>query len=371
MRRDRLAVALDVLPLVGQPSGVGAACRGLLEALVAREDVAVSAYAVARQPFVAHRELPRSVPFRGTPLPTRLAQAGWRRGLSLPAGLLTGRVDVVHGTNFSVPPLTRAAGVVTVHDLTAVRYPELCTAASRSYPSLVRAALSRGAHVHVPSEFVRQEAIELLGAPPERVRAVHWGVLSVDEPTAQPAVRPPYVLALGTVEPRKDYPTLVEAFYELSEGWPELRLVLAGSDGWGTGALTETITKRRLEDRVLRLGYVNEAERSALLWGASVLAYPSLYEGFGFPPLESMAAGVPVVATRAGGVPEIVGEAATLVEPGDAEELCQALAAALADSEVRQGLVAAGHRRVAEFSWEKTAEQMTELYRSARAEKAS
>lgn len=362
-----ISVALDVLPLAGQPSGVGAACRGLLEALAARPDVELSAYAITRKPFVAHRELPGSVPFRGTPLPTRLVQGSWRLGLSLRAGAFVRRSDVVHGTNFSVPPSNKAKTVVTVHDLTAVRYRELCTPATRAYPGLVRSAVRNGAQVHVPSEFVRQEVIELLKLDPARVTAIHWGVPVMKEPTAPSPVRPPYILSLGTVEPRKDYPTLVEAFAGLAKDTPELRLVLAGSDGWGTGALTDAITRWRLEDKVLRLGYVNEEERSALLWNAGVLAYPSLYEGFGFPPLEAMAAGVPVVATRAGGVPEVVGDAAILVDKRRPEELSAALESVLVDREARERLLERGRARLSHFDWESTGSAMVELYRRASA----
>ncbi|HET9091518.1 MAG TPA: glycosyltransferase family 1 protein [Acidimicrobiales bacterium] len=363
--RDALTVALDVLPLVGQPSGVGAACRGLFEALVERPDVEVSAYAVTRRSFLARREVPRAVRFRGSPVPTSLVQRAWQLGGLPRAEQLARPADVVHGTNFAVPPSRRAATVVTVHDLTAARYPELCTRATLRYPALVRRAVDDGALVHVPSAFVRDEVVDLLGVPPDRVAVVAWGVPPVEEPTTTPPVEPPYVLALGTVEPRKDYPTLVEAFFELSAAEPELRLVVAGAEGWATGALTDAVSRRRLEDKVVRLGYVNEQERSALLWNASVLAYPSLYEGFGFPPLEAMAAGVPVVATRAGGVPEVVGEAALLVDPGDPASLAGAMRSALHDEVLRQRLVAAGRQRAGSFSWDRTAEEMVALYRAA------
>ncbi len=361
----RLRVCLDILPLVGQPSGVGAACRGLFEALADRPDVELSAYAVARKAFLARREIPRSVRFRGRPIPTRLAQLGWRTAAIPRSESLTGRCDVVHGTNFAVPPSRRAATVVTVHDMASVRYPELCTASTLRYPSLVRGAVAAGAVVHVPSSFVRDEVVQLLDVPEERVRVVHWGVPPVPEPTTPPPVEPPYVLALGTVEPRKDYPTLVAAFHAIARRDEALRLVVAGADGWGTDSLTGAVAERQLEDRVVRLGYVNEEERSALLWNASVLAYPSLYEGFGFPPLEAMSAGVPVVATRAGGVPEVVADAAVLVEPKDPVELAGALASVLEDGATRRRLLEAGRRRVAAFSWSATAEQMMSVYGDA------
>lgn len=333
-----------------------------------RPDVEVSAYAIARRAFVARREIPRSVRFRGRPLPTSIAQSAWAVTTLASAERLAGPADVVHGINFAVPPGRRAGTVVTVHDMTAARFPELCTSATLRYPVLVQRAVECGAHVHVPSSWVREEVVSLLGVDPQRVHVVHWGVPPVDEPTMPPPVEPPYVLALGTVEPRKDYPTLVAAFDELSRSNPALRLVVAGADGWGTDSLTGAVAERQLEDTVVRLGYVNEEERSALLWNASALAYPSLYEGFGFPPLEAMAAGVPVVATRAGGVPEVVGEAALLVEPRDPTALAVALGEAVSDGTVRRRLVEAGHERVGRFSWARTAEEMTEVYRSALAE---
>ena len=364
-RSAALRVAIDVLPLVGQPSGVGAATRGLLEALMDRPGIELSAYAVTRKAFLARREIDPRVPFRGRPIPTRVALAAWQFGTFLSAESVARPADVIHGTNFAVPPSRRAATVVTVNDLTAVRFPQLCTPSALRYPALVRRAVERGALVHVPADFVRHEVTELLGVPDERIHVIRWGVPPVAEPTTAPPVEPPYILAIGTVEPRKDYPGLVAGFHEMSAGYADLRLVIAGADGWGAESLTDAIAARRLEDRVVRLGYVNEEERNALLWNASALAYPSVYEGFGFPPLEAMVAGVPVVATRAGSVPEVVGDAALLVEAGEPAELAAALESVLNDAGTRARLIAAGHERAAMFTWDRTAVEMVALYQLA------
>src|SRR5690606_24040703 len=159
--------------------------------------------------------------------------------------------------------------------------------------------------------------VEVYGASPDRVVAVPLGVDPPEHASPADGHRlaggDRYVLALGTVEPRKDLPLLVEAFDLLAVDDPDLRLVHAGPDGWGADAFTECIDRSPRRDRIVRLGWVDDAARSALLHGAAVLAYPSRYEGFGLPPLGAMSVGTPVVATAVGSLPEVLGDAAILV----------------------------------------------------------
>ncbi|MGO9148512.1 MAG: glycosyltransferase family 4 protein, partial [Acidimicrobiales bacterium] len=170
---------------------------------------------------------------------------------------------------------------------------------------------------------------------------------------------------LGAVEPRKDLPTLVKAFAALARTHADLELVVAGPKGWGEAAFAAAVDASGIAGRVVRLGYLEEPERQSLLYGAVALAYPSLYEGFGFPPLEAMAAGVPVVATAAGAVPEVVGDAAELVAPGDVEALARALARVIDDTGLRARLIQAGRVRASSFNWESAATSMIELYNLA------
>jgi glycosyltransferase involved in cell wall biosynthesis len=174
-----------------------------------------------------------------------------------------------------------------------------------------------------------------------------------------------YVLSIGTAEPRKDLPGLVRAFDRLAGRHADLALVLAGPPGWGDEALTSALEGTRAKERVVRTGWLEPAALAALLREASVLAFPSLYEGFGFPPLQAMAAGVPVVATRAGSLPEVLGDGAVLVDVGDEDGLVEALDRVLDDPALRQGLVASGAARAASFSWERCGEGLSRLYRDA------
>jgi len=367
-------VAVDATPLLGARTGIGRFTAAVLEGLGRRpEAVAPRAYAATwRGRETWAEQLPPGVAAVTRPMPARPLRAAWRT-LGRPAiEWWTGPVDVVHGTNFVVPPARRAAEVVTVHDLTAVHYPELCTPDVREYPDLLRRALDRGAWVHAVSAFVAGEVVRELGASPERVRAVPNGGPEPGPPGDPAAGRrlaggDRYVLSLATVEPRKDHATLVRAFAEEALGGPlaGVLLVLAGAEGWGTDELDAALAHSPAIDRVVRLGWVDDEARASLLAGASALAYPSRYEGFGLPPLEAMAAGAPVVATAVGAVPEVVGDAALLVPPADAGALAEALRSVLLDGERADDLRRRGHARVKVFDWGRTVDGLVDLYRDA------
>ncbi len=355
--------------MLGQRTGIGEVTEGLITALAARDDVRPVAYALTwRGRNDLARSLPAGVRAATARLPARAVRELWSRGATWPrAEHWTGPIDVVHALNYVAPP-ARASVIVAVHDLTFIRFPELCTPDTLRYGTLIRRAISRGATVQTGSEFVADEIRTEFGVAPDRVVAIPWGLGAVSggrpDLGAQLAGGARYVLALGTVEPRKNLPALVRAFTAVAAGDPEVRLVVAGPDGWDQARFDAAVDASPSRDRIVRLGYVTNAQRRDLLAGATVFAYPTRYEGFGLPPLEAMAAGVPVLAARAGSLPEVLGDGAQLVDPLDDDELAGGLSHLLADPDARAALVARGHVQVARYTWPATAERFARLYRA-------
>jgi glycosyltransferase involved in cell wall biosynthesis len=363
----RLRIALDATPLLGNRTGVAEVVAGFLGELAVRPEVDLHAYALTwRGRHDLASQLPPGVTAATAAIPARAVRACWMRSDHPRIERWSGSVDVAHGTNF-VPPPARVPVVVTLHDLTFVKFPELCTADALQYPTLIRRALARGAVVHTISDFVAGEVRDEFGLAPDRVVRVYPGVPSARGGNAHDGRRiagaDRYLLAVGTIEPRKNLPVLVAAFDQVATTDPDLVLVVAGQNGWGTAEFDAACARASSRARIRRLGYVSTANRRDLLAGSQLLAYPSRYEGFGFPPLEAMSVGTPVVGSRAGALPEVIGEAAVLVDADDPDELAAALARVLSDASVREDLVARGRRRIEHFSWVTAADQLVELYR--------
>jgi len=363
---DGLRVAIDGTSLIGKRTGVGHVTAGFLQALSRRDDLSLVVFAVT---WRGRRSLAGVLPARiraaTAPIPARIARRTWPR-LDVPiVEHWTGPVDVVHAPNFVAPPADVPV-MLTIHDLTFVRHPEMCTPDALTYPRLIAHALDRGAHVHVVSDFVGAEVKRHFNLPAERVTRVYPGIATMEQGDPHSghliAGAALYVLVLGSIEPRKNLPAFVRAFDRVAATHPELHLVVAGPDGWDVGAFTVACSVARHRDRIRRLGYVTDAERRDLLAGATAFAYPSHYEGFGHPPLEAMSVNIPVLAGRAGALPEVLDDAALFVDPRDDDDLAAQLDRILTDEALRAELRARGRSRLEAFSWAHAADELSALY---------
>src|SRR3954468_4328199 len=322
-------VAIDASPLIQTRAGTARYLRALLRELRRRDDVEVSTVSFGR----------------GDRLSTLVRDALW-----YPFALGRARdAELLHCPTYRGPVRSALPLVVTVHDLAVFRHPEAFNRWTRTYsPRVVPRVLAAARRVIAVSEFTRRELVELLHVPDEKIRVVPNAV--EDDFTREgPASAGEYVLAVGTLEPRKNLARLVEAARRTGV---ELRVV--GAAGWG-GVEVEG-------NGVRWLGEVSDAELARLYRGARCVAYPSVYEGFGIPVLEAMACGVPVVTSRGTAMEEVADGAAVLVDPEDPLAIAAGIERASAE---RETLVARGLERAQAFSWQTVAESTVEVYREA------
>lgn len=365
-----MRIGFDGTPLLGAKTGIGWYTHELIDAVAKQSPgdelvVFPISWRTARQLNLDPPHRP-NVTVERKLAPARPLWAMWDRVQFPPVEWLVS-CDLFHATNFIAPPSRKVPIVVTVHDIGFVHHPEAVAPGVRRMARLLPDILRRAAAIITVSSFTRQELISWLPEVADRVTVIHNGSHARAAPVAGPetAISPPYALMLGTLEPRKNLPLALDALRILRRRGIELRLVLAG----GRSNLLDVpalLRKRGLgEPEVTRTGYVDDARVAALLAGARVLVFPSLYEGFGMPLLEGMEAGVPVVGVRAGATPETVGDAGLLVDPGDSEGFADAMARAAFDEELRARLIPAGRAQAAKFTWARAATATLELYRRA------
>ena len=343
------------------------ALAGALAAIAPRDRFTLLRSVKQRGGLPSARNL-RSAPLL-TPPHHRLEQ------LSLPLEVARVRPDVLHSPDF-IPPFRRLfRSVVTVHDVGFLRFPETLTDDSRRYYGQIGRAVRSAERTIAVSHATARDLAELLDAPLDRVRVVHNGVDALFRPVtdsnflssmrARYGLDRPYVAFLGTFEPRKNLPTLLRAF-EIVRERHDVLLALVGRRGWLYEPIFALIDELGIRPAVRVVEGAPRADFPVLLSGAMAFAFPSLYEGFGIPPLEAMACGTPTVVADTSSLPEVVGDAALLHSPTDHEALADAVLRLIEDEGLRRKLRERGLERAARFTWERAARETLAVYREAR-----
>lgn len=368
-----MIVCVDIQAAIAQRAGVGRYTKALVEhlgPLAGSDELRLFYFDFMRRgtPFA----VPGAVETASRWCPGRFVQQAWKKFDWPPFDWFAGRADVYHFPNFIRPPLSRGKSVVTIHDLAFMRLPQTIETRNLAFlSSQIRQTVERADAIIAVSEFTAREIVELLGVPPERIVTIYQGLTeNVRRPDSaaiaamrdQLGLARPYLLTVGTLEPRKNIPFLVDVFETLGDFDGEL--VLAGMTGWKYEPILEWIRKSPRATQIRHLSYVPEPLLPALYAGAELFAFPSLYEGFGFPPLEAMACGTPVVASAAASLPEVLGDAAVCVNDFNEQTWADVIHKTLTDSALRSRLRERGLAQAQKYTWAESARRTWEVYRN-------
>lgn len=368
-----MKICIDIQSTITQRAGVGRYTRLLVQHL--------GPMAINDHLFLFYFDFKRrGMPFEVTNAvhkavrwcPGRIAQLMWKTLRWPPFNYFAGDADVYHFPNFILPPLNSGKkSVVTIHDMSFLRFPEFAEKRNEKYLSTqIRNTVSRADAIITDSQFSAHEIHDLLNVNPDRIFPIHLGVAKNFNAPDKPLIHSvlthfgidrPYILTVGTIEPRKNITFLVEIFERITDfdGY----LVIIGMPGWKYEPILNRITTSSRASDIRYLKYVDDLQLPALYAGANLFAFPSLYEGFGFPPLESMACGTPVISSAKGSLAEVLGTGAVLMDSFDPDLWTARAREVLADSEFRKKLIAAGYQQAAKYTWTETARKTWEVYR--------
>lgn len=370
-----MKIGIEYTSAVTQGAGIGRLTRGLVHAVERLDRRNDYQLVVARHernatigPLATNFEV-REIPFR-----ERALAIMWHRlGLPISVERFTGPLDLFHATNFVLPPLRGARGIVTIHDLSYLLYPDAAAKTLVTYLNkVVPRSVARAEMIIADSESTRRDIVEHLGIPDDRVRVVYGGVDERfhrdddahrrSEVALRYGIDLPAILAVGTLQPRKNLARLIDAYVLLREQGLSHTLYIAGASGWLYSDIFRTIEDLGLQPFVKFLGYVRDEDLPTLYSLADVFVYPSLYEGFGLPILEAMGCGTPVVCSDVSSIPEVAGEAAAYCDPLDVNSIAGAIDRVLRDRQMRTTIIEKGNDQVKRFSWPAAGRALLDVY---------
>ncbi len=371
------SIAIDYTPAYEQGGGIGRLTRDLIAALAQQDTQTQYRLFVAGATRNTLPALPApNFSWHPIPLsPTWLARLWHRANIPLPVNWFTGKVDLYHATDFVLPPVSASIKtIVTVHDLSFVRVPQTASPTLKAYlDKVVPDSILRATHVIADSQATKNDIIALYGTAPEKITVLLSGIDArfrrVADEHLHAAIRQkyqigtaPYLLCVGTVQPRKNYSRVIQALAQLRAQNYDVSLVIAGGKGWLEDEMYQTIARTAMHDHVHLIGFADDADLPILYSAAACVVFPSLYEGFGFPVLEGMACGTPVITANVSSLPEVAGDAALLINPLDIDELVAALQRILDDSNLRESLIQRGYRQIQRFTWADSAKHLHQIY---------
>ena len=381
-----MRIGLDYTSAATQSAGIGRYTRELVRALL--DTPAPHTYSL----FYARRQrIDREVSNFQPPTSTRSVQLPtsnlhhlpfhdkwlmrlWQRlRIPLPVETFIGQVDLFHSPDFTLPPTRPGVPtLLTVHDLSFVRDPDSAWPSLRAFLNqAVPRSVKRATRVLADSQATKQDLIELFGTAPEKITVLYSGVearfapmrdqATLDRVCAKYHLPRPFILSVGTLQPRKNYGRLIQAFAQLMNETPH-HLVIIGGQGWLYESIFDQVKLLGLERRVHFPGFVDDADLPALYSAAELFAYVSLYEGFGLPLLEALACGTPALASNVSSLPEVIGDAGLQVDPRNVAAITHALQTMLTQPDLRATSIAAGLERARLFTWEKAARELLLIY---------
>lgn len=357
-------------PSIGLRTGIGQVVAHIYDVLAERDDLTLEPYALSYKARAYAKELPENTHFVSVPARALLNTWKFSKWPTLKKQLR--EFDIIHATNYLAPPAGEKPLLITIHDATMMKFPELVSPKVRSLIPIIKKRLKDGAFVHVPTAAIKDDIIKYFGDAIDddsKIHVVHFGTPTITK--SKPSARieklvnaDPYILSIGMLEPRKNHARLIAAFEEIYEVNPHIRLFLVGPDGAARPEIDAALANisNAARSRVTITGSVSDADRSYILKNALMLAYPSLYEGFGLPILEAMATNTAIVCSSEGSLAEIAAGASEFVDAFSVEDIARGINKLLGDEKLRNELVKSGQTQLKKYSWDKTGDQLAALY---------